>query len=143
MSDVISIKGITEDDDETVDWLALCHVTDRGLVLTTLHNVMLAMRYDLAIRDCVAYDQMFCGPQLMRPIPSAKYEPGPLPRPVTAAGDRGPTGIAGPPGKDATTIACWTLDRAANTVTPVMSDGTSGPPLNLRGLFEQFQDEVG
>jgi hypothetical protein len=26
---------------------------------------------------------------------------------------------------------------------PVMSDGTRGPPLNLRGLFEQFQDEVG
>jgi hypothetical protein len=39
-------------------------------------------------------------------------------------------------------IACWTLDRAAYTVTPVMSDGTSGPPLNLRGLFEQFQNEV-
>jgi hypothetical protein len=58
-------------------------------------------------------------------------------------GDRGPAGIGGPPGKDATTIACWKLDRAAYTATPVMSDGTSGPPLNLRGLFEQFQDEVG
>jgi hypothetical protein len=58
-------------------------------------------------------------------------------------GDRGPTGAAGPPGKDAATIVCWTLDRASYTVTPVMSDGTSGPPLNLRGLFEQFQDEVG
>jgi hypothetical protein len=58
-------------------------------------------------------------------------------------GDQGPAGIAGPPGKDATTIACWTMDRAAYTVTPVMSDGTRGPPLNLRGLFEQFQDEVG
>jgi hypothetical protein len=58
-------------------------------------------------------------------------------------GDRGPAGIAGPPGKDAATIASWKLDRAAYTVTPIMSDGTSGPPLNLRGLFEQFQDEVG
>jgi hypothetical protein len=58
-------------------------------------------------------------------------------------GDRGPAGVPGPPGKDAMTIACWTLDRAAYTVTPVMSDGTSGPPLNLRGLFEQFLDEVG
>jgi hypothetical protein len=58
-------------------------------------------------------------------------------------GDRGPAGIDGPSGKDATTIACWTVDRAAYTVSPVMSDGTIGPPLNLRGLFEQFQDEVG
>jgi hypothetical protein len=58
-------------------------------------------------------------------------------------GNRGLAGVAGPPGKDAATIVGWTLDRASYTVTPVMSDGTSGPPLNLRGLFEQFQDEVG
>ena len=58
-------------------------------------------------------------------------------------GDRGSTGAAGLPGKDAAVIVCWTIDRAAYTVTPIMSDGTSGPPLNLRGLFEQFQDEVG
>jgi hypothetical protein len=35
------------------------------------------------------------------------------------------------------------MDRIAYTVTPVMSDGSSGPPLNLRGLFEQFVDETG
>src|SRR5262245_37196483 len=58
-------------------------------------------------------------------------------------GDRGPPGVAGPPGKDAATVVCWDIDRASYTVTPVMSDGTSGPPLNLRGLFEQFLDEVG
>jgi len=58
-------------------------------------------------------------------------------------GPRGDTGIAGPPGKHPATLVSWTLDRAAYTVTPVMSDGTSGPPLNLRGLFEQFLNEVG
>jgi hypothetical protein len=58
-------------------------------------------------------------------------------------GDRGSTGAAGLPGKDAAVIVCWTIDRAAYTVTPIMSDGSSGPPVNLRGLFEQFQDEVG
>jgi hypothetical protein len=58
-------------------------------------------------------------------------------------GDRGPAGIAGPPGKDATRIVGWAMDRIAYTVTPVMSDGSSGPPLNLRGLFEQFVDETG
>jgi hypothetical protein len=55
-------------------------------------------------------------------------------------GDRGP---AGPPGKDATTLVSWEVDRAAYAVTPLMSDGTSGPPLNLRELFQQFLDEVG
>jgi hypothetical protein len=57
-------------------------------------------------------------------------------------GDRGPVGIAGPPGKDAARIVGWSMDRSAYTVTPVMSDGSSGSPLNLRGLFEQFVHET-
>ena len=56
---------------------------------------------------------------------------------------RGPVGIAGPPGKDAARIVGWAMDRIAYTVTPVMSDGSSGSPLNLRGLFEQFVHETG
>jgi hypothetical protein len=52
-------------------------------------------------------------------------------------GDRGPAGIAGPPGKDAARIVGWALDRRAYNVTPIMTDGSSGPALNLRGLFEQ------
>ena len=58
-------------------------------------------------------------------------------------GPRGDTGIVGPSGVDAAALVGWNIDRAAYTVTPVMSDGTSGPPLNLRGLFEQFLNEVG
>jgi hypothetical protein len=57
-------------------------------------------------------------------------------------GPRGPTGIAGPSGADAVAIVGWNIDRAAYTVVPIMSDGSSGPPMDLRGLFEQFQDEV-
>jgi hypothetical protein len=58
-------------------------------------------------------------------------------------GDRGPVGVTGPPGKEAVTLVGWDIDRAGYTATPVMSDGTSGPPLNLRELFQQFLDEVG
>jgi hypothetical protein len=58
-------------------------------------------------------------------------------------GERGPAGVAGLPGKDAATVVRWEIDRAAYAATPLMSDGTRGPLLNLRGLFEQFQDEVG
>src|SRR6516164_3246447 len=58
------------------------------------------------------------------------------------AGERGPQGPAGPPGKDAVKLVRWTLDRATYTATPVMSDGSWGPPLDLRALFEQFWDEV-
>jgi hypothetical protein len=58
------------------------------------------------------------------------------------AGERGPQGPAGPPGKDAVKLVSWTLDRATYTATPVLSDGSWGPPLDLRALFEQFWDEV-
>jgi hypothetical protein len=58
-------------------------------------------------------------------------------------GPRGPAGIAGPSGVDAAAVVGWNIDRATYTVVPVMSDGSSGPPLNLRGLFEQFLIETG
>ena len=63
-------------------------------------------------------------------------------------GERGLPGIAGPPGthglagKDAVKLKSWKLDRKRYTATPIMSDGTQGPELELRGLFEQFQQET-
>jgi hypothetical protein len=41
------------------------------------------------------------------------------------------------------TICDWKIDRARYVATPVMSDGREGPPLELRGLFEQFLTEAG
>jgi hypothetical protein len=54
-------------------------------------------------------------------------------------GDRGPSGPPGPP----IAIASWVIDRVSFTATPVMTDGSEGPPLELRGLFEQYQAETG
>ena len=53
-------------------------------------------------------------------------------------GDRGPSGPPGPP----IAIASWVIDRTSFTATPVMTDGSEGPPLELRGLFEQYQIET-
>ena len=52
-----------------------------------------------------------------------------------ARGERGPQGDAGASGA---TISGWRIDRARYVATPVMTDGSEGPPLELRGLFEQF-----
>jgi hypothetical protein len=54
------------------------------------------------------------------------------------AGARGERGPQGNPGLSGATIRDWKIDRARYVVTPVMSDGHEGPPLELRGLFEQF-----
>ena len=53
-------------------------------------------------------------------------------------GDRGPSGPPGPP----IAIASWVIDRTSFIATPVMTDGSEGPPLELRGLFEQYQIET-
>jgi hypothetical protein len=53
-------------------------------------------------------------------------------------GERGPSGPQGNPGLSGATIQDWKIDRARYVATPVMSDGSEGSPLQLRGLFEQF-----
>ena len=58
-------------------------------------------------------------------------------------GERGPKGEQGPAGPAAPTIVGWQIDRAMFIATPIMSDGSEGPPLELRGLFEQYQTETG
>src|SRR5262249_25618407 len=52
---------------------------------------------------------------------------------------RGPRGDAGASGA---TIRAWKIERERYVATPIMSDGSEGPPLELHGLFEQFLSEV-
>ena len=54
-------------------------------------------------------------------------------------GIAGPEGKRGPPGA---VIAGWILDRSNFRVTPRMSDGTLGPPLELRALFAPSEDNA-
>ena len=44
-------------------------------------------------------------------------------------------GLQGDPGLSGATIRDWKIDRARYVATPVMSDGSEGPRLELRGLF--------
>jgi hypothetical protein len=53
-------------------------------------------------------------------------------------GSRGQEGRTGPKGPPGDSIVSWRIDRAKYTATPVLSDGSPGAPLELRGLFEQF-----
>jgi hypothetical protein len=58
-------------------------------------------------------------------------------------GDRGEAGQRGPAGAAAPVILGWQIDRDAYTATPIMSDNSDVPALQLRGLFEQFHGEAG
>jgi hypothetical protein len=58
------------------------------------------------------------------------------------AGPKGERGERGPAGQPAPSIVGWIVDKATYSVTPKMSDGTKGPRLELRPLFEQFNDET-
>jgi len=57
-------------------------------------------------------------------------------------GPRGEKGERGPSGRDAPTIISWAIDRVHYRAVPTMSDGTPGPALELRGLFERFVEET-
>jgi len=61
------------------------------------------------------------------------------PGPKGDAGERGERGLTGPAGRS---IASWKLDAKGYVITPVMSDGTEGPSLKMRGLFEQYNKET-
>ena len=79
-------------------------------------------------------------------------EPGPCPgdswQLIAAEGARGEKGAPGPRGAQGAkgdpglTILGWQIDPPNYQAIPVMSDGTEGPPLELRGLFKQFDDET-
>ena len=58
------------------------------------------------------------------------------------SGERGLMGLRGERGAAAPTIQSWCIDRTRYTATPIMSDGSIGPSLELRGLFEQFFAET-
>jgi hypothetical protein len=55
-----------------------------------------------------------------------------------ARGVAGPRGERGSPGK---TIDSWVVNRGTYVVTPRFNDGSLGPPLELRELFEPSQQD--
>ena len=57
-------------------------------------------------------------------------------------GPIGRTGARGEKGDPGAVILDWDIDRASYHAVPILSDGTLGPPLALRGLFEQFHEET-
>lgn len=57
-------------------------------------------------------------------------------------GEPGPRGEAGPRGAAGADMEGWLLDPDGYTATPLMRDGSRGPPLRLRELFQKFYDEL-
>jgi hypothetical protein len=64
--------------------------------------------------------------------PGEKGSPGP----------RGAQGVKGEKGDPGPAIVGWQIDRPNYQAVPVLSDGTEGPPLALRSLFEQYDKET-
>jgi len=58
------------------------------------------------------------------------------------AGSVGPKGDPGAPGKSVPSIKTWKIDRKGFFATPLMSDDSVGPAIELRPLFEQFAEET-
>ncbi|MBR1174870.1 collagen-like protein [Bradyrhizobium sp. KB893862 SZCCT0404] len=80
---------------------------------------------------------------------ACRSNPGPCPgdgwQLISSQGKRGPQGPRGERGErgpSGAKIASWRVEPADYTATPVMNDGTEGPPLELRRLFDQFHQDA-
>jgi len=65
---------------------------------------------------------------------------------LTAHGVRGEKGVQGPRGERGEPgpgIIRWSIDRRSYIATPVLNDGTPGAEIDLRVMFEQFQNDGG
>jgi predicted P-loop ATPase len=62
-------------------WLSAC-ITKNGQPMSTLVNIMIALRNDPAVKNALAYDEMLCAPMLMH---ACDGDPDFVPRPVTDA----------------------------------------------------------
>jgi hypothetical protein len=128
------------------DWICLAAAGADGITPTVRSTYDAAVKY--ARLDIVALDGSTfiarkddpgkCpgdGWQLMsvRGKPGIKGPPG----------ERGQRGEKGDPGAAAPTILAWKIDRVNYLVTPIMSDASEVPAIEMRGLFEQFVDERG
>jgi hypothetical protein len=74
------------------------------------------------------------------PCPGAGWKAGPSGR----RGEKGERGERGPRGEQGAwrEVTAWEINRKDYSLVPLMSDGTKGPPIPLRALFEQFQAET-
>jgi hypothetical protein len=57
-------------------------------------------------------------------------------------GVRGPRGLTGDRGEAAPGIKTWLIDKTRFTAAAVLSDGTVGPAIELRALFQEFLDQT-
>jgi hypothetical protein len=122
----------------TPDWACVARAGRDGASLTVRGTY--SPRDTYAHLDVVAYNgASFC---------ARRSAPGPCPGPdwqliakVGKSGQRGlmgPAGARGERGEAAPAIRSWEVDRTRYTATPIMTDGSCGPPLELHALFEQF-----
>jgi len=58
-------------------------------------------------------------------------------------GERGEPGPRGEPGEKGAIIAAWELDEVNYTARAIMSDGSDGGTLDLRGFFARYHTESG
>jgi hypothetical protein len=58
----------TSPDSAKAEWLSRCMKTKDGTPLSNLANAMLALREDPAVNDILSFDEMLCGPMLIRDV---------------------------------------------------------------------------
>jgi hypothetical protein len=120
-------------------------LTEAIASLRAQRNLNVAGTYDPTVRyralDVVALN----GASFAARVDDPKQCPGEDWQLVAAQGKKGAPGrdgVDGKAGRDAPRIVNWLVNRESYSVTPIMSDNSRGPPLELRELFQRFNEET-
>ena len=123
------------------DWLCLATAGRDGSSITvrgTFNETLEYCRLDVVARNGGSFVALKDAPG---PCPGSGWQLIASQGKRGRAGEKGERGAPGPKGDagaSGATICDWKIDRVRYLATPIMSDGSEGPPLELRGLFEQF-----
>jgi hypothetical protein len=124
------------------DWVCLASAGDSFTVRGTFNETAEYHRLDVVALNGSSFIALKDAPG---PCPGSGWQVLASQGKRGAAGEKGDRGAQGPqgnPGLSGATILGWKIERERYVATPVMSDGTDGSPLELRGLFEQFFADV-
>jgi hypothetical protein len=127
------------------DWVCLAQGGRDGLTPTIRGTY--DVHEDYKMLDVVAFD----GASFIASKDDPGICPGPSWQPLSKQGKPGrsgetgaigPRGAKGERGEAAPIVASWYIDRERYRAIPFMTDGSPGPELNLRPLFEAYFAET-
>ena len=125
------------------DWICLAVADKDGITPRVRGTFSANIRNSISLRAVAARSSRVA--TILVPVPVTAGNSLRLPGKKGDRGSPGPRGETGPKGEQGPPgpiIASWEVDHEHYRARATMSDGTDGPTLDLRGMFERYHTEA-